>query len=110
MTLIHPGCDTRHIIRQAMNSKSLATLATEEDAFQAKKEAEKKGLTTTSSPLDKKLKLVCTREDLEEFKSSCKDKSADEIFEKLGIAVEYNEDGSKKISHYKWPFKAFSFK
>ena len=110
MTLIHPGCDTRHIIRQAMNSKSLATLATEEDAFQAKKEADKQGQITNSSPIGRRPKLICTREDLEAFKASCKNKSADEIFEKLGIDVEYNEDGSKKISHYKWPFKAFSFK
>lgn len=108
MTLIHPGCDTRHIIRQAMNSKGLATLAEEEDTFQARKGEPIRH--EPMSPSEKRQKLICTKDDLEEFKASCKDKSPDEIFEKLGINVEYNEDGSKKISHYKWPFQAFSFK
>ena len=108
MTLIHPGCDKKYIIQKAMNSKSLATLANEEDTYQARK-----GEPIHHQPLspsEKRPKTICTKDDLENFKLSCKDKTPDEIFEKLGIDVEYNKDGSKKISHYKWPFKAFSFK
>ena len=31
MSLIHPACDTRHIIQRAMKSKTLGTLAKEEE-------------------------------------------------------------------------------
>ena len=108
MALINPGCDTKHIIQQAMNCKTLAALAKEEDAFQEKKAAK---ITKAAHEMQhKKPVTVCTKSDLEALKQKCRNKTPDEIFSILGIDVKYNEDGSKSISRYGWTPTAYNFK
>lgn len=108
MSLIHPACDTRHIIQRAMKSKTLPTLAEEE---QKAKFLRENNLTIEyhTKPTPPHKRILCTKEDLQEFQTLIKGKSNDEIFDILGIEVEYNENGSKSISHYRWPFSSFSF-
>lgn len=108
MSLIHPVCDTRHIIRMAMNNKSLATLAAEEDMAKLLKDSHT-SIEYHTQPKPPYKRILLTKEDLQNFKHLIKGKSNDEIFDTLGIRVSYNENGSKSISHYKWPFNSFSF-
>ncbi len=108
MSLIHPACDTRHIIRMAMNNKSLATLAEEEEKAKYLKE-NNLSIQYHTQPTPVHKRILCTKEDLQNLKYLLQGKSNDEIFDLLGIKVEYNENGSKSISHYKWPFNSFSF-
>ena len=104
MSLVNPGIDTRHVIEKFRNSKSLATLASEEDRYQSAIHGNP--IQRESGP--KKIHLY-TKDDLENFKTLLKGKSTDEILELLGIEVTYNTDGSKSLSHYKWPFEGYSF-
>ncbi len=109
MSLIKPGCDTRHIIQQAMNSKSLATLAEESSTYEARK-GEPIDVKSELEGCQRPIRALYSKSDLENFRYICKGKTPDEIFEKLGIRVEYNKDGSKSISHYCWPFGGYCFK
>jgi len=110
MSFIHPAADTRHIIQKAMNSKSLATLAEEEDTYQALLKQDKSGTEPASTETSsKRLPLLYTKDDLADFKLKCQNKSPDEIFELLGIDVTYDDKGKKTISHYKWPYSSYSF-
>lgn len=104
MSLLHPGCDTRHIIEKAMKSKSLATLAREYEVYNKLKNCQE----TQTEPPKEKISLY-TKEDLINFKEKIKGKSSDEILDILGIEVTYNENGSKTLSEYRWPFKSYSF-
>lgn len=106
MSFIHPAADTRHIIQKAMNSKSLATLSEEEDAYQA---ALKQDKTNTPDSSRKGLPALYTKEDLVNFKLKCRNKTPDEIFELLGIEVTYDSEGKKSISSYQWPYASYSF-
>ena len=108
MTIIHPTSDTAHIVKKAMNCKTLTTLSHEEDKYQAQKKQNKTPI--QSSVPNKKFPLLCSKDDLQEFKLKTKNKNQDEIFELLGINVSYNDDGTKNISHYGWPWQAYSFK
>ena len=108
MSLIHPACDTRHIIRMAMNNKSLATLAEEEDMAKYLKD-NNLSIQYHTQPTPVHKRILCSKDDLQNLKCLLQGKSNDEIFDLLGIKVEYNENGSKSISHYKWPFNSFSF-
>lgn len=110
MSLTFPSSDTRHIIQKAMNSKSLTTLSKEEDAYQAQIAAQRDNVLKQPEPKSKSLPLILTKDDIESLRIALAGKSADEIFEKLGIDVEYNGHGKKVISHYKWPFECFNFK
>lgn len=108
MSLIHPSCDTRHIITQAINSKTLGALSKEEDTLLAQKERKNK---PQNPYLEQEIKpIFATKGDLRDLKDKCKNKSADEIFEILNIRVKYNDDGTKSISHYGWPYEVYSFK
>ena len=108
MSLIHPACDTRHIIQRAMKSKTLPTLAEEENMAKFLKD-NNISIQYHTEPTSPHKRILCTKKDLQDFQTLITDKSNDEIFELLGIKVQYNENGSKSISHYKWPFKSFSF-
>lgn len=104
MSLIHPACDTRHIIEQVMNSRSLATLSKEYESYEKSKNCPKEKV----EPQKEKVNIY-TKDDLNNFKEKIKGKSNDEILDILGIEVTYNENGSKTLSEYKWPFKCYSF-
>lgn len=108
MTFIHPAADSRHIIQRAMNSKTLATLAEEEDTYQMRKGSQTQSIQTPEPP-SKKYRPIYSKEDIQNFKLKCQNKTPDEIFELLGIDVKYNEDGTKNISHYRWPHSSYSF-
>lgn len=108
MSLIHPKCDTRHIIQKAMNSKSLATLAEEEATAKFLKDTNT-SIEYHTQPGKHTLGILYTKEDLQNFKTLIEGKSNDEIFDLLGIKVKYDKNGNKSISHYRWPFKCFSF-
>ena len=92
MSLIKPGIDSRHIIKQAMNSKSLATLAEEEDAYQAKKTQQ-----TTSTQYARRSQF-CLQD-----KGKYTDKSPEEIFDRAGITTKKLRDGTLAISEYYKP-------
>lgn len=108
MSLIHPACDTRHIIQRAMKSKTLPTLAEEEDMAKYLKD-NNLSIQYHTQPTPVHKRILCSKDDLQNLKCLLQGKSNDEIFDLLGIKVEYNENGSKSISHYKWPFNSFSF-
>ncbi len=110
MSITFPGYDTRHIIQKAMNSKSLQTLAKEEDAYQAQLAYQRDNIQRQPEPKQKSLPLILTKDDINSLRIALAGKSADEIFAKLGIDVEYDKNGKKTISHYKWPFQCFNFK
>ena len=104
MSYFHPGIDSRHIIKSAMNSKSLGHLSREEDNFQYLRKVEPSDYRHTQ-----RVFVLANKEDLENLRNKCKNKSPDEIFNLLGIKVEQNKDGSKSISHYCWPYGSYSF-
>ena len=108
MSLIHPACDTRHIIQRAMKSKTLGTLAKEEEMAELLRTSNT-SIVYHTKPTPPHKRILLTKEDLQNFKYLIKGKSNDVIFNTLGIRVEYNENGSKSISHYSWPFNSFSF-
>lgn len=99
MSLTKPGIDSRHIIRQAMNSKSLATLAEEEDAYQARKANQTK--TTQYARTSK----FCLQD-----KGKYTDKPAEEIFERAAISTKKLQDGTLAISEYYKPHLWISYK
>lgn len=105
MSFMHPGIDKRHVIEQARKAKGLATLASEGNTKVDTSEV----LRQIKQDKSKPSVVICTKDDLAVFSEKCKGKSQDEILSYLGIETTYNEDGSKTLSHYKWPFKGFSF-
>ncbi len=109
MSLIHPTADKKYIIQKAMHNKSLATLAEEEDTYQALKRDKSNTTASTKETAPKRLPLLYSKEDLVSFRLKCQNKNPDEIFEFLGIEVTYDDKGEKSISHYKWPYSSYSF-
>ena len=105
MSFMKPGIDKRHVIEQARNAKGLATLAGE-NGVQVDTAKVLEGIKSDKA---KPAVVICTKEDLIAFREKCKGKSQDEILTYLGIESTYNEDGSKTLSHYKWPFHGYSF-
>lgn len=92
MSLIKPGIDSRHIIRQAMNSKSLATLAEEEDTYQARNAKQ------TKSTQFARRSQFCPQD-----RGKYTDKSPEEIFERAAISTKKLQDGTLAISEYYKP-------
>lgn len=104
MSFMHPGIDKQHIIDLVRRARTLGSIANEGGSYiKSKSDTE-----TQQEPIKKKINLY-TKDDLEIFKDKIKDKSNDEIFDMLGIEVTYNENGSKTLSKYEWPFPCYSF-
>ena len=105
MSLQKPGIDTHHVIKKFQHAKQLASIAGDDSIkIDTKKELEGIRADKGKPPV-----VICTKEDLIAFSEKCKDKSQDEILSYLGIEMTYNENGSKTLSHYQWPFKGYSF-
>lgn len=107
MSLAKPGIDTHHVIKKFQHARQLASIANE--GADAPKVDTSKELEGIRQDREKASVVLCTKDDLIAFKEKCKGKSSDEILSYLGIESTYNENGSKTLSHYKWPFKGFSF-
>ena len=107
MSLEKPGIDTHHVIKKFQHARQLASIANE--GSDAVKVDTAKALEEIRQDKQKPPVVICTKEDLIAFKEKCEGKTQDEILSYLGIESTYNENGSKTISHYKWPFKGFSF-
>ena len=91
MSIIKPGIDTPHIIRQALNAKGLATLAREEDTLQAR----------NSKP--KSTQYAKTSQFCPQDKGKYTDNSPEEIFDRAGIRTKKLQDGTLAISEYYKP-------
>ena len=106
MSLSKPGVDTHHVIQKFRNGRQLPSIAGEDGSYKVdtKRVVEDIRADKAKPPVE-----LCTKEDLIAFKKNCESKSTDEILSYLGIESTYNENGSKTLSHYKWPFKGFSF-
>ena len=107
MSLSKPGIDTHHVIKKFQHARQLASIANE--GADAPKVDTEKALEGIREDKTKRPVVICTKEDLIALREKCKGKSQDEILSYLGIEATYNENGSKTLSHYKWPFKGFSF-
>ncbi|MBQ8886778.1 MAG: hypothetical protein IJY61_03660 [Candidatus Gastranaerophilales bacterium] len=107
MSLSKPGIDTRHVIEKFRNARQLASIANEGD--DAPKVDTAKTIEEIRQDKEKPPVVICTKDDLINFKQKCEGKTQDEILSYLGIEATYNENGSKTLSHYKWPFKGYSF-
>jgi hypothetical protein len=94
MSLVYPGIDTPHIIKKAMNSKTLATLGREEDEYQARLDGTKPKISypKIKTPFDKP---VYNKQTIQEIKEYCKDKTPDEILEAMGIKIYYDKNDNK---------------
>ena len=107
MSFIRPGCDTKHIIQEVLNSRSLGTLGRGEGIGICE---EIPNPEIYKSKGYKKPTTIVNKEDLLDFKSRCEGKTQDELFEILGIKTRIDRKGDKYISHYQWPYIAYSFK
>lgn len=107
MSLSKPGIDTRHVINQFRNARQLASIANE--GADAVKIDTAKAIEEIRQDKQKPPVVICTKDDLIAFREKCEGKTQDEILSYLGIEATYNENGSKSLSHYKWPFKGYSF-
>lgn len=107
MSLSKPGIDKHHVIKEFQHARQLASIANE--GADAPKVDTAKELESIREDKEKPPIVICTKEDLIAFREKCHAKSQDEILSYLGIEATYNENGSKTLSHYKWPFKGFSF-
>ena len=105
MSFMNPGIDKKHVIEQARKAKGLATLASEDGV----KVDTSKVIEQIREDKAKPAVVICTKDDLAAFSNKCKGKSQDEILSYLGIEATYNKNGSKTLSHYKWPFNGYSF-
>ena len=106
MSLLKPGVDTHHVIQKFRNGRQLASIAGEDGTLKVNTKAVLDGIREDK---EKPPIILCTKEDLIAFREKCESKSTDEILSYLGIESTYNENGSKTLSHYRWPFKGYSF-
>lgn len=98
MSLIKPGIDSGHIIKQAMNAKKLGTLKTEEDTYQARKASKTQTIYNKTSQF--------SLQDKGKYTNS----SPEEIFERAGISTKKLQDGTLAISEYYKPHPWISYK
>ncbi len=102
------GPNTGHIIKRAVNCKTLGTLGREEDAAQVLMENPIKPYVDTRT-LGQKF-LFYSKENLASVKKATEGKKPEEILELIGIKTSTLPDGSKSISAFHAPTQWCTFK